>query len=485
VRHSTHVSPIAAHHDGVIAESGRKRSRNGRAWALTAVAGLLMVLAGVGAIVSGLSWGDAVQHFLVTNAAIAVSFTACGSILAICRPVNPVGWLFLAGGLGYAITAAGTPLIVIGTAHHWPPSLVRIILTAVVYSWPWSIGLFLPLALLLFPDGRPPGRLWRWLSWGAVLTAPLFVVELGAAPTVISPGWPVGYLTVAGYDRLALLWRASELRTALLWAACLAALAVRYRRGGEGERRQLQWLILATLLTVGVLVPWGVFLVGSVLLLLAVPLVGAAVTVAILRYQLLDIRHVVSRTVLYLVLVAGTVLVFETLVAVLDALLRRGDDLNLSVLATVLVAIAFNPTREWLEHLMERALEAARSRSPDAVDRPGDAAAGFEGVIDATWKALRLPFVALRDRSGEICSSGTVTKTLRTIPLTNGTEHLGEILVGTRAESGKLPSADQAVLDLLATPLAVALHATNRITVPEPPSGRTHTGPGGEDRVDR
>ncbi len=66
------------------------------------------------------------------------------------------------------------------------------------------------------------------------------------------------------------------------------------------------------------------------LILLAIPLVPVAMTVAILRHQLLDIRLVVSRAVLYGLLTAGVIGVYVGLVAVLDVLLRRQVGLGTS-----------------------------------------------------------------------------------------------------------------------------------------------------------
>ena len=41
--------------------------------------------------------------------------------------------------------------------------MLRLAVTVFVYSWPWAIGLCIPLALLLFPDGRPVSPAWRWV----------------------------------------------------------------------------------------------------------------------------------------------------------------------------------------------------------------------------------------------------------------------------------------------------------------------------------
>ncbi|MGH3300082.1 MAG: hypothetical protein ACRDOK_00135 [Streptosporangiaceae bacterium] len=75
----------------------------------------------------------------------------------------------------------------------------------------------------------------------------------------------------------------------------IGSLVIRYRRGDDTERRQLLWLVLACLVVFGYAgLWWGLTGTGPVLALLVIPLIPAAVTVAILKYQLLDIRLVFS-----------------------------------------------------------------------------------------------------------------------------------------------------------------------------------------------
>ena len=166
-----------------------------------------------------------------------------------------------------------------------------------MFSWPWAVGLCLPVALLLFPDGRPAGRRWRWVIWAAVAESVLFVLSFAnPAPQMFGPYRLTLYGTIPFYDRLGALWTVSNLAFAAVYACAIASLVVRYRRGGDIERRQLLWLLLAGLaaLAYGAVV-WGIFATGPILGLLVFTLIPAAVAVAVLRYQLLDIRLVVSR----------------------------------------------------------------------------------------------------------------------------------------------------------------------------------------------
>ena len=133
----------------------------------------------------------------------------------------------------------------------------------------------------------------------------------------MEPGCPVGYLTFSGYDaRCSRLDRHGDPRP-----ACVG----RRSRGSRGalspgsdiERRQLLWLLLAVLVALIVILPWGLAAGAPVEVLLAIPLIPIAVTVAIVRHQLLDIRLVVSRLLAWLMLLLVVVVAYAGLVALL------------------------------------------------------------------------------------------------------------------------------------------------------------------------
>jgi len=454
---------ISPHHEGMRGTG--LRGWSGRlAWVMASAAVALAFAAVIGAGLAGMTLTAAVDTFVVTNTVMALAFPSCGLILAARRPANPTGWLFLGAGLGHAVTAAVVPPVVTGMGADWPDWLLKLLATVGAAAWPWSIAVFLPVALLLFPDGLPPSPRWRWLIYAEVVTGSLFVVECGADKEALGAGTPAGYLSFGdSYGTFQPLWAVAELRTVACFLVGIGALVVRYRRGGERERRQLLWLILAALVTIGVLIPWGIFLAGPILMLLAIPLIGVAVTIAILRYQLLDIRLVVSRALVYLTLTAAVVAAYAALVALFDLSLRRWLGLGTSALATLLVAIGFNPVRVWMQRQVDRAVYGDRSDPVRAVSsvsaRLADADAGLTGTVEALCSALRLPFAALRSTDAEISSSGVMPATLRAIPLTYGSERVGELVIGLRAGEKDLSPADRALLDLLAAPLSVAVRA--------------------------
>jgi signal transduction histidine kinase len=434
------------------------------AYCLLALAVLEATVAVGGAAAVGMSLDEAVDEYLVTNTAMGVTVLLCGVLIARHRPANPIGWLFLGFGLAHLSTAAMIPLGVYGVEHGWPVPLLRAVVTIAAVAWPFGIGLCLPLALQLFPDGTPVSRRWRPLPWLTVAAGGLFATWLGTGPDA--------WLDLAGVRvESYLAFPASAAAGALVLAnpallaiylAVIASLVVRYRRGDDRTRRQLLWLVLAVIALV--VVNWQRWVLADVsaegiLLLLTVPLVPLAVTVAILRHQLLDIRLVISRTVLYLALTGAVIASYAGLVALLDGVLRG---LGAPVLATLLIALAFNPARVWLQRAVDRAFYGARGDPVRAVSAVGDRLAGEDlaGVLAGIREVLRLPFAALRADAGEVASSGTPPPALHVVPLTYRGDRVGELVVGVRPGQRRLTSADLAVLDLLATPLAVAQHAT-------------------------
>ncbi len=70
-------------------------------------------------------------------------------------------------------------------------------------------------------------------------------------------------------------------------------------------RRQLLWLVLAAAVIVVAVTPWALVAGTPLVVLFTIPLLPAAVTVAVLRHGLLDIRLVVSRVVTYALLSAS------------------------------------------------------------------------------------------------------------------------------------------------------------------------------------
>ncbi|TCC55124.1 two-component sensor histidine kinase [Kribbella pittospori] len=419
------------------------------------------VVAGVAiAVAIGLSWSEAVDAFVVTNGLMGLTFGLCGAVIAWHRPSNPIGWLFIADGIGHATTAFGGPLAV---ALPDDSAIQRVTVTVALAAWPWSIGLFLPLALLLFPTGHLLSPRWRWAAIGIIVTAPLFVLEMVGSGDTLSPGVSTGYLTIPSYDALGPLWTATELRNLVAILLAIVCLFVRYRRADEMGRRQLLWLLLASVIALLFVTPWS-FVAGTpIFVLLTIPLIPISVAVAIVRYQLLDIRLVVSRALTWALLSLVAIGAYSALAALLGTLIS--SHVGRSAAITVLLALILAPILPRLQRLVDRALYGDRRDPARVASRVGEQlSVGLPGVVAAIRSALRFPYVGLIVDNTTVATDGIPPQTVVPLELEYGGRVVATLEVGLRSGESTVSSTDRDVLALVAVPLAAAVHATRLST---------------------
>jgi two-component system NarL family sensor kinase len=421
-----------------------------------ALFGFAFALAGVavlGALLIGVDRETAWSTFLITNTAIGLSAAPCGLLIARAKPDNPIGWLFLVAGIAPLLTAAMTPLMIYGGEHDWPQLALRLIVTIYLFSWSWGVFCCLPLILQLFPTGKPVSRHWRvllWLTVGTAALGNLFVgptPEYGVSSFLFAPWWAVT-------ERIA------AMLTPLIILASVASLIVRFIRGSETVRQQVLWLAAAVILVILINFPiWFDLPSGqTILLLLSFPLIPAAVTIAVLRHGLYDVRIVVSRLVVYTLLTAGVIAIYVGLVAVLDRVLRG---FGAPVIAALAIALAFNPVRVRLQRLVDRAVYGTRRDPVAAVSAVGQRLVGDDlgGVADALRETLRLSYVGIERRTGGGVESGERPATTQSWPLIYDSEPIGNLIVGPRHGERRLSGSDQRVIDVVAAPLAIVLQA--------------------------
>jgi two-component system NarL family sensor kinase len=439
----------------------------------TTAAGLLLGLAVaevavtvVAGWLSGLSFGALAEGFAVSNATLGLALAVAGWPIARHRPANPIGWLLLAGGICYATSAAGAALLAAGTEPGEAAVGWRVLATVTNLAWTWTVTVVLPVVLLTFPDGRLLGRAWR-AAVGLATAAGVLFAAMAVIPahTLSSDEYGVtGYLST-GAEQLAWVGAITTLAGTAVYLAALASLAVRYRRGDERVRRQLLWLLLGALVMVASFAVSDFLNIDSWLSIYSIALVPFAIMIAILRHQLLDIRLVVSRSVLYLALTAGVVAAYAAFVTLLDSALRRQVGLGSSVLATLLIAGAFHPARLWLQRRVDRVFYGARRDPVRAIAEVGaqlgDAGgSGLAGALRALCVVMRLPSAQITAGDQRIAAHGVPPALRQSIPLVQGGEAVGELTVGLRTGETRLDPADERVLHLLSASLAVAVRAT-------------------------
>jgi signal transduction histidine kinase len=143
----------------------------------------------------------------------------------------------------------------------------------------------------------------------------------------------------------------------------VAAVVVRFVRSSGEERLQLKWFAAAALLVVATMIvailtnsP-----VANVVQNLAFICFYTAIGIAILKYRLYEIDIVISKAVLYGTLAAFITAVYAVLVAGVGTLVGNRHSPLLSALAATVVAVAFQPVRQWAGRLANRVVYGRRA----------------------------------------------------------------------------------------------------------------------------
>jgi hypothetical protein len=327
------------------------------AWPLGLFALVLVVVAAILLVVSRHA-----PHFVdaldAGNLGLPLGFAVIGTLLVSRVPRNRMGWILL--GIAVLASFSGTAIIYVfhSTRVH-PLPLAR----WVAWAQSWVTAFLFPSGLatflfLLFPDGHLPSSRWRWFARVEFATVIVFAalqmeqrtIQLNGSPALPSP---LGRLAVIDPNGPAGL---IYLPVSLLLVIAMVGLFVRARRTTGVLRQQLRWLAYTSLaipiavvltLVIGSIdthlsnVWWTVLL--SLGFGVAIPLSCA---VAILKHGLYEIDVIVTKTVVYGVLAAFFTAVYAAVVVGIGTAVGTARNPLLTVVAALVIALAFHPVRE-------------------------------------------------------------------------------------------------------------------------------------------
>ena len=312
---------------------------------------------------------------------LGATFPIVGWLIATRRPGNAMGWIFIVIGLSQGVDTFASQYAYFGLVTA-PGTLPAADVLAWVAVWAWVPG-FAPLvtlAVLLFPDGRPPTPRWR-----LVIPFVGIAMVLLAVPIAIV-AWPVRGADLLGEGpvqtddpTIAALLGLQTLGLVLLALtaiACVVGMVMRFRRSRGVEREQLKWFVAAGAVEVASLVASGFVTIpsgvlGAVLTIVISPLLPIAATVAILRYRLYEIDRIISRTIGWAAITVSLVAVFVLAVVALEAVLSSfTQGQTIAVAASTLVAFGlFQPLRRRIQRAVDRRFDRGaydRQRIADA-----------------------------------------------------------------------------------------------------------------------
>ena len=273
-------------------------------------------------------------------------------------------------------------------------------------------ALFVPVLLFfyLFPNGRFVPRWTRYATLLVLLFSPLFIHTLiyEWMPTTTPLGWSmiVAYLMLLG--------------------AGIYAQIYRYRRvASPVERQKTKWVVFGLVLTFFLLGvcqipyaivsqlpadsthPWWVPLMGLVWWV-SLGILPISLAIAVMGFRLWDIDLILNRTLVYGTLTASIVAIYILLIAGLGILLQVSGNLFISLLATALIAVLFQPWRQRLQGGVNRLMYGERDDPYAVVSRLGqrleatlEPGAVLPTIVETVAQALKLPYAAIALKEGD------------------------------------------------------------------------------------
>ena len=411
--------------------------------------------------------------------------------LIVVRRGNTIGLLLVAYGSLWGVVSAGlvTAESLDDAGRTGPTAWVALIATVASAPATWLIAAM----WLIFPDGRTHNTTDRRLLRGSgALAVLLTVTTVFATPQVLpeTEAYPHPFVD----DRLAELFHdvSQVLFVVFFFFAYVTAarLVVRMRHGDPIERRQVGWIAVAvsgniTILMANVAIaPLGTedrsfLLIDSV----GIVLIPLAVGVAIMRYRLYEIDRIISRSVTYGALAIFIGGVYVAIVVGLGALLGGDTGFGLSIAATALVAIAFQPMRRSVERWANRLVYGERATPHEILVQFSHRSSELSDdelieqapklIVDATGAATAALWVRSADgfRTASTWPPDAAERSIgdldefvdpqadRSLPVIHGGDLLGGISL-TKQPGETVTTAESALLADLAAGLGLALRNT-------------------------
>ena len=399
--------------------------------------------------------------FLIASYGQAIAFAGLGLFIFRKKSKDVMGvvasWMFLSIGLGFTPTIVGLP--VLAPAWHIPVTL-------------FQIGLF--GSILLFLSLFPNGRIYpNWAKYGLI-------------------GWLIFMLLWLPFPQLNLH------RSTAIWPAFFFALIVflgmiiqlfRYRSISDAkQKQQMRWVLFGFLfanmglLSIGVLTELNLMLatlpqlLSFIFLALGPLFIPLTITIALLRYRLWQIDIIINRTLVYGGLTAVILLTYALLVGGLSLLWRSQNNLLISLLATGLIAVLFQPVRERLQRAANRLMFGERDDPYGVLSKLGrrlqeTAVPGqtLPAITATICQSLKLPYAAIiiqRAAGGRqtVAASGQWTPILQEWPLLYQNETIGWLVAAPRAANESFTAKEQQLLADIAVQAGPVAHSVRLTT---------------------
>lgn len=401
---------------------------------------------------------------VINNVVNGIVFGGVAMVLMWLRPANRVGWLLMYAGAVNAIAILGDGWAL----ASYDLSLPGRSLMAWLGSWLWATALFLGATVLpaIYPTGRATTRLARWVVRLGWVMSVLFAAGLSGLDDAyrgVAPGHHLGSNPLShGHFQPVFLGAAAVgvVGSVLLSAVTLGWTVRRLARAASPEREQLAWLVVSVLPVI-----LAAVLGLPVVLFVVTLLTTVTLLVGVVRYQLFDIKLILRSGLLYGALIGLAACAYFAAVAA-AGLASRSSAVS-PFFAAAAIALLARPAYAGLSRWISRFVYGDRSEPARALGRLGPVMGGalgpdLDAVVAAVAESVRSPCVEVVGTDGQVLArAGRVqAHSAHEVGLSRDTGEVGMLRVCWRTPSDPPSRADRALIDALAVPVAVAVHAT-------------------------
>ncbi|HEX9069572.1 MAG TPA: sensor histidine kinase, partial [Ktedonobacterales bacterium] len=356
-------------------------------------------------------------------------------------------------------------------AKAYPIARVPVALLSFVGSVAFIVFLY------TFPDGR---FIPRWVRWIAAMWVTQQVTHYFFPGSWADIGASAPSLQIA-------LW-------GVFLVSVVYAQTVRYRRAATPtQRQQTKWVVYGIgVALLGLLIGDGILfalvagrrtvspsqlaavLVVEALVYLGMLLIPLSLAFALLRYRLFQVDIVISRTLTYAALTAIILGLYIIIVGTLGYAVQAQGNLVISLIATAIIAVLFQPLRLAVQRGANRLLFGQRDEPYAVLSQLGQRIevsiapeAVLPTIVETVASALKLPYVAISQGQGDttqvVAQTGQATGPLTRIPLVYQSAMEGEFLLASRAPGESFAPADRRLVEDIGREVAMALYAV-RVT---------------------
>jgi two-component system NarL family sensor kinase len=451
------------------------------AWTLV---GIYILLAGVGLTLQGVSHTPYTQTglpALIILVSLVGVWMVTGALIISRHPQHPVGWLLCVGLFFSALDMFSAGYAAYDT-YVFSSSLPGVDL-ALIWLKLDSLGSYglvaFTLIVLLFPDGKFLSPGWRKLAWTAIVALLILLLLQAVEPGPVDPYTlptrpnPLGVdASLWGFLK-PLMWITFSILL-LCYGAAFISLIIRLRNSSGDVRQQIKWLtfpvglvgIFFLLFTIGIVVRASEVIQGAILAFgqFAVAGIVIAIAFAIFKYHLYDIDIIINRTLVYGALTVSVVLIYILIVGGLGTFFQAQDNLVIALLATGMVAVLFQPLREWLQRRVNKLIYGERDDPIEALSRLGkqmELALSSDQVLPVLVKTiaqtLKLPFVGITLKGKKDISFGQETGNPVAFPFIFQGETTGVLFASPRGSGESFTLAETRLLQNLARQAGAAV----------------------------